>query len=206
MKLLLPKNLQAICVCSVTISTALAISGCSQIKGALQPPDTSPSAHIVRLSDQQQGAHYQQQGVMAEQDYLHLAKIRGGMDQTQKLSDADVTFLVQQLSSLPAQTTSPNKVQAEEIVLGHTYSSPGHKPKRLTPSQRSRLYNAIVPYTKSPDQWVQVEASLALAGTRDSRAIPVLEHMAQNSPYSVVRLDANTWLKRLKEVHVTPDK
>jgi len=187
----------------VALPTVFALAGCSRIKAAFQSPDSTPPARIVHLPDDQQGALYQQQRVIAKQDYLHLVKIQEGINRTQKASDEDVAFIAQQLNARPVQATSKNAVQAQHLILDHTYASPGHKPKRLTPSQRSRLYNAILPYTSSSDQWVQVDASLALAGTRDPRAIKVLEHMAQSSQYSVVRLDATTWLKSLREAGVT---
>lgn len=188
------------------LSMLVALAGCSHIKGAFQSPDSSPPAHIIHLPDAQQGALYQQQGIMAKQDYLRLVKIQDGIDRTQKVSDGDVAFIARELNSLPVQNTAKNAVQAQHLVLDHTYASPGHKPKRLTPSQRSRLYNAILPYTSSSDQWVQVDASLALAGTRDPRAIPVLKHMAQSSQYSVVRLDAAAFLKQLRKVLASPGK
>lgn len=190
-------------IVSVALPMIAALAGCSHIKAAFQSPDSSPPAHIIHLSDDQQGALYQQQGVIVKQDYLRLVKIQDGINRTQRVSDADVAFIARQLNARPFQDTSKNAVQAQHLILDHTYASPGHKPKRLTPSQRSRLYNAILPYTSSPDKWVQVDASLALAGTRDPRAIKVLEHMAQSSPYSVVRLDAKTWLKSLQKAGVT---
>jgi hypothetical protein len=143
---------------------------------------------------------------MAEQDYLHLVKIQNGINTTQTISDRDVDFLVQQLKSLPVQNTSKNAVQAQDLVLAHTYASPGHKPKRLTPSQRSRLYNAILPYANSTDEGVQVNTTLALAGTRDPRAIKVLENLARNSPRPLVRLDAAAFLKQLRKVLASPGK
>lgn len=191
---------------SGALPVVAALAGCSHIKAAFQSPDSSPPAHIVHLSDEQQGTLYQQQGVIAKQDYLRLVKIQDGIDRTQKVSDGDVAFIAHQLNARPAQDTSKNAVQAQDLVLWHTYASPGHKPKQLTPSQRGHLYDAILPYTSSSDQAVQVNASLALAGTRDPRAIKVLEHMAQSSQYSLVRLDAKAWLKRLREVGVTTDK
>ena len=180
----------------------MALAGCGKIKDALQSPP-APTPATVYLSDAQKGDLYQQQGVIAKQDYLHLVRIQDGINQTQKVSDEDMAFIVRELNSLPVQNTSKTAAQAQHLVLDHTYASPGHKPKRLTPSQRSRLYNAILPYTSSSDQWVQVDASLALAGTRDPRAIPILKHMAQSSPYSVVRLDAKEWLKALRKAGVT---
>ena len=186
-----------------TLCLGFAAAGCTTVKGAFSVPDTSPPVHFVGASPEQQGALYQQQGVMTKQDYLRLTKIQEGIDQTQKVSDEDVAFLQQRLGSLPVQGASPTEIQAENFVISHTYGSLGHKPKHLTPSQRSRLYNAIVPFTRSPDQWVEVNASLALASTRDPRAVFVLEGMAQNSPYPVVRLDANAWLKRLRALPLT---
>lgn len=190
---------------SVALPMVVALAGCSHIKAAFQSPTPSAPA-TVRLSDAQQGALYQQQGVIAKQDYLHLVKIQENIDRTQKVSDEDVAFITRELNSLPVQISSKNAVQAQDLILWHTYASPGHKPKHLTPTQRSRLYSAILPYTGSSDQGVQVNASLALAGTRDPRAIKVLEHMAQSSQYSLVRMDARAWLKRLREVGVTADK
>ena len=183
-----------------------ALAGCSRLKETFQPPDSSPATATVTLSDEQQGGVYQQQGIIGKQNYLRLVKIREGIDKTQTVSDEDIAFIAHQLSMRPVQNISKNAVQAQHLVLDHTYASPGHKPKHLTVSQRSRLYNAILPYTSSADQWVEVDASLALAGTRDPRAIPVLEHMAQSSPYSVVRLDAKTWLVALQKVGVTAGK
>ena len=176
------------------------IMGCSQIKSSLQPPNSPPTITTSPLSDKQQGALLQQQGVIAQQDYLRLASIQNGINQAQKVSDKDVSFLVQQLHSLPVKTSSPQKLQAENLVLGHTV---GSKPKKLTPGQQRRLFDAVVPYTNSPDQWVQVSASLALASTRDLRAVPVLTRMEQSSPYPVVRLDAREWLKRLRDIQAT---
>ena len=167
---------------SVALPVVVALAGCSHIKAAFQSPTPSAPA-IVRLSDAQQGVLYQKQGVIAKQDYLRLVKIQNGIDRTQKLSDEDVEYITRELNALPVQNTSKNVAQAQDLVLWHTYASPGHKPKRLTPTQRSRLYSAILPYTSSSDQGVQVNASLALAGTRDPRAIKVLEHMAQSSQY-----------------------
>ena len=187
-------------------TTVAALAGCSHVKAAFQSPESSPPVQTPHLPDQQQGALYQQQGVMTKQDYLRLVKIQDGIDRTQRISDEDVAFIARELNSLPVQNTSKSAVQAQEMVLAHTYASPGHKPKQLTPSQRGRLYNAILPYTGSSDQWVQVGASLALAGTRDPRAIGVLNRMAQSSQYPVVRMDARTWLKRLRGVGVTADK
>jgi len=192
---------------SVTLSLVVSFAGCSRIKSALQPPTPSPSTPApVRLSDAQQGALYQQQGIIAKQDYLHLVRVQDGINRAQTISDEDVAFIEQQLSARPVQDTSRNAVQAQDLILWHTHASAGHKPKRLTPAHQVRLYKAILPYTSSSDQGVQVDASLALATTRDPRAIKVLEHMAQSSPYSVVRLDAKTWLKRLTEVGVTAEQ
>lgn len=201
-----PSTALRLVAASVALPVIAVLTGCSHIKAAFQSPDSTPPAHIVHLPDEQQGALYQQQGVIAKQDYLRLVKIQAGIDRAQKVSDEDVAFIAQQLNARPVQDTSKNAVQAQHLILDHTYASPGHKPKRLTPSQRGRLYDAILPYTSSSDQWVQVDASLALAGTRDPRAIKVLEHMAQSSPYSVVRLDAKEWLKGLKKVGVTSEK
>ena len=192
--------------CAIAAFSAPMLAGCGTVKGALTPPDSTPPAHIVRLSAPQQAALYQQEGVMAASDYLRLVRIQNGIDRTQRLSDADVAFVVRQLAPLPVRNPSPAQVQAENVILSHTYGSPGHRPKQLTISQRNRLYTAIVPFTGSTDQWVQVGSSLALAGTRDPRAVPVLQRMAQSSPYAVVRLDANEWLKRLRAVGVTAGK
>jgi hypothetical protein len=193
-------------ISGAVFAIAVALAGCSRLKETFQPPDSSPATPTVHLSDQQQGALYQQQGIIGKQDYLQLVKIQEGIDKTQAMSDEDIAFIVHELSLRPAQNISKNAVQAQRLVLDRTYASPGHKPKHLTASQRSRLYDAIVPYTSSADQGVEVEASLALAGTRDPRAIPVLEHMAQSSPYSVVRMDAQAWLTALRKVGVTAKK
>ena len=187
----------------LSIATSATLVGCGHVKDALSPPDSSPPAHIIHLSDQQQGALYQQQGVIAKSSYIRLAQIQDGVNKTQRVSDGDVTFLVQQLGSLPARTTSPTKIQAENVVLAHVV---GDKPKHLTPSQRTRLYGAILPYIGSSDPQVQVGASLALASTRDPRAVAVLQGMARSSPYPVVRLDAKEWLKSFREAHVTSGK
>lgn len=193
------KALRLAAAAFTALSVVTTLAGCSHIKAAFQSPTPSAPAP-ARLSDAQQGALHQQQGVIAKQDYLRLVTIQDGINRTQKVSDDDVVFIVRQLNSLPVQNTSKNAAEAQKLVLGHTV---GAKPKQLTPSQRGRLYTAILPYTSSPDQWVQVAASLALASTRDPRAIPVLQRMAQSSQYSVVRLDAGTWLKRLREAGVT---
>jgi hypothetical protein len=199
-------TLPRLIVPGAVLAIAVALAGCGRLKETFQPPDSSPATPTVHLSDQQQGAFYQQQGIIGKQEYLRLVKIQDGIDKTQTVSDEDVTFIVHQLSLRPAQNISKNAAQAQHLVLHNTYASPGHKPKHLTASQRSRLYNAIVPYTGSADQWVEVDASLALAGTHDPRAIPVLERMAQSSPYSVVRLDAKTWLEALRKVGITAKK
>ncbi len=143
---------------------------------------------------------------MAKQDYLRLVKIQNGIDRTHKVSDEDVAFIARELNSLPVQNTSKNAAKAQDLVLAHTYASPGHKPKQLTPTQRNILYNAILPYTNSRDEGVQVNSTLALAGTRDQRAIKVLDNLARNSPHPLVRLDAAAFLNQLRKVLASPGK
>ncbi len=135
--------------------------------------------------------------MIAPKDYQCLVSIQQEINQTQQVSDPDVTFLVKELSLFPPQNISPNSRAAANFVLDHTY---GLKPKRLTPSQRRRLYNAIVPYTRTPDSATEVNASLALASTRDPRAISRLQNLVGSSPYPVVRLSAKDFLARLQKV------
>ncbi len=147
-------------------------------------------------------ARHSRQSVVTQKEYLHLVKIQQGINQSQRLSDADVTFLVSELNSLSPQSISLNQLMAANLVLAHTY---GIKPKITTLSQRHRLYDAIVPYTYIPDSATEVNASLALASTRDPRAVARLENLAWSSPYPVVRLSANNFLMQLQKV-LTPRK
>jgi len=141
--------------------------------------------------------------MIAPRDYQRLVSIQQEIKQTQQVSDADVTFLVKELSLFPPQNTSSNGLAAANFVLSHTYDL---KPKRLTPSQRRRLYNAIVPYTRVPDSPTEVNASLALASTRDPRAIGRLQNLVWSSPYPTVRLSAKDFLAQLRKVLASPSK
>lgn len=138
-----------------------------------------------------------------QKDYQRLVSIQQEINQTQQISDADVTFLVRELNLFPTQNTSSNSLSAANFVLDHTY---GLKPKRLTLSQSRRLYDAIVPYTRIPDSNTQVNAALALASTRDPRAVSRLQNLVWSSPYPVVRLSAKNFLARLQQVLASPPK
>ena len=187
---------------SIALPAAVALAGCGRVRTALQPP-APPAPAPARLSDAQQGALYQRQGVIAKQDYLRLVRIQDGINRTQAVSQEDADFLVRQLKSRPVQTASRNVIEAENIVLCHTY---GTKPKRLTHSQSQRLYNAILPYAQSPDEGIQVNTTLALASTRDPRAIKVLQTLSQQGRSPLVRRDAAYFLKQLRKALASSGK
>ncbi len=143
--------------------------------------------------------------LIAPKDYQRLVSFQQKINQTQQVSDADVTFLVKEFSSFPPQNTSLNNLTAANFVLDHTYTyGPTHK--RLTPSLRRRLYDAIVPYTRTPDSPTEVNASLALASTRDPRATGRLQNLVWSSPYPTVRLSAKVFLAQLRKVLASPPK
>jgi hypothetical protein len=146
---------------------------------------------------------YHRQSLLTKQDYRRLVYIRQEIDGTQKLSDADVTFLVSELHSLPPQNTSPNEATALSLVFSHIQ---GSKPKLLTSVQSRRLYDAIVPYLRSPDQWTQVAAAGALASTHDPRAVSRLESLAWSSPSLDVRSSVGDDLLRLQRTLLVTGK
>lgn len=175
----------------------LILSGCGHVKPLSQPTS------VYQSSGSSPSPFKNYQSFFSQKDYQRLVGIQQEISQTQQISDADVTFLVRELSLFPPQNTTPNGLAAANFVLSHTYDL---KPKRLTPSQSRRLYNAIVPYTRIPDSPTEVNASLALASTRDPRAIGRLQNLVRNSPYPTVRLSAKDFLAQLQRVLASSPK
>jgi len=179
-------------IISASSAAFFVLAACGQAKPALSP------AAVYQ-------ATASRPSLIAPKDYQRLVSFQQKINQTQQVSDADVTFLVKEFSSFPPQNTSLNNLTAANFVLDHTYTY-GPKHKRLTPSQRRRLYDAIVPYTRTPDSPTEVNASLALASTRDSRATGRLQNLVWSSPYPTVRLSAKVFLAQLRKVLASPPK
>ena len=173
------------------------LSGCAHVKPLPQ------TVQVYQASGSRPSLFKDYRSLFSQKDYQRLVSIQQEINQTQRISDADVTFLVRELSLFPPQNTSSNSLAAANFVLDHTY---GLKPKRLTLSQSRRLYNAVVPYTRILDSGTQVNAALALTATHDPRAIGRLQNLVWSSPYPVVRLSAKVFLGRPQKVVASPPK
>lgn len=178
-------------------AAVLILSGCGYVK------QTPSSTLVYQASASRPSLFKDYQSFFGQKDYQRLISIQQEISQTQQISDSDVTFFVKELRLFPPQNTSPNSLAAANFVLSHTV---GLKPKRLTPFQSRRLYDAIVPYTRIPDSDTQVNAALALTATHDPRAIGRLQNLVWSSPYPVVRLSAKVFLTQPHKVPASTPK
>lgn len=186
-------------IIGASFAVVFALPGCGHVK------QTSPATLVYQAPGSRPSRTSQRNypSFFGQKDYQRLVGIQQEISRTQQISDADVTFLIKELRLFPPQNTSPNSLAAANFVLSHTYDL---KPKRLTPTQSHRLYDAIVPYTRTPDSATEVDAALALASTREPRAIGRLQNLTWSSPYPTVRLSAKDFLAQLRKVLTAPHK
>ena len=153
--------------------------------------------------------HTQQEGVLNMADHTHLIQIQTVLWQTHQMSDADLDFWVSLLQRGPLKNDPTAWAGFHTLVLEDAL---GHK--QLSSSQQTKMYDAVLPYVSDAAYTKDVDPSdpqmtqklrigneqnavALLAQTRDPRALGVLAHVAQSSPYPDVRQKAKDLHEKL---------
>jgi hypothetical protein len=146
--------------------------------------------------------HTQQEGALNIADHTRLIGIQTAIWQNHQISDADLDFWVNLLHRGPLKNDPMAWTGFHTLVLEDALGL-----KQLSSSQQAKMYDAVLPYvsdaayTKDADPsdpqmteklrtGNEQNAIALLAQTHDPRALEVLAHIAQSSPYPKVRRQA----------------
>lgn len=157
------------------------------------PAAHSPTSGIV--------APDPQPGALSLAEWSRLCAVEIRLEQTQTISDGDIGFVAHLLRSRPPLDTPDNAFTREQLTLSQLCAS---KPVLLTPVQRKRLFDAVLPFTGSTNSVVQGNAMLVLARTRDPRVVPVMKRL-MNSPRPFTNSFAGSLLHSFKAAPASTD-
>jgi hypothetical protein len=135
-------------------------------------------------------------------EWARLAIVQTHLEQTQRLTESDIAFADHLLRSKPPLDTPQNAVDRQRITLAQLTAG---RPNQLTPAQRKRLFDVVLPCTRSGNSVVQGNAMIVLASTRDPRVIPVLRRLESSSdPF--IHTQARLTLHRFQTVLTPSDR
>ena len=162
---------------------------------------------------------WEKKGVLTASDHARLIKISTYIQQRQEMSDDDLDFWIALLKKGPPIDTPSNHSLFYSVMMGDAMGR-----KHLSQAAQKKMYDAVLPFVSDAAYANAIDPSdtridpsdpstqenlrigsenlavILLAQTRDPRALPVLQDLAQNSRSAKIRATAQEYYAKLAAV------
>ena len=157
---------------------ALNVFGVCYLYSRAAPRDQFATIETARMA----GA-LQDEGVMPTVDYVHLTDIGDKIDAFGEVSDEDLRWMLNAMRA-PLHHDNQDAALLHMEVLVRL-----RRARRLTPAQRTRIYDAMFPLLSSSGKsgLDRCQAAKTLGMLGDKRAIPHLTPLLRDPPYCLIK-------------------
>lgn len=136
-------------------------------------------------------------GILTAKDHFRLNNIQLGIEKNRTVSDEDLDWAIRLMHSEPMRNSEKARYELPRVVMAYLGG-----PKRLSTSQRDKLFQAVLPYLSSPNKWLRMAGITSMININDPRAISHLRRLTNDPDGDVKRLAVKV-LNRISKTNAT---
>lgn len=133
-----------------------------------------------QIAEKQNDQQIEEAGIMTVADHNRLTSIHDNVEKTGSISNDDFNWVITLLQSKPLKDTDFSRAMKPSSVMLYM----GHLEK-LSPAQKQKLYNALLPYLSNGSSPLKQMAMRILGDAKVSSAKPVLTQLLHDNSAGV---------------------